>query len=86
MNPLAYLEAAGATLVVLWLAGGLLSDPLLFGVVAALALVPLALVVLPALVVHALADRSVTVRRLPPLRSAGESAPPRPDRGPPSDG
>ena len=72
MNPLASLEAAVAALVALWLAAGLLANPLLFGAVALLALVPLGLVVLPALGVHALGERSVSVRLLPPVRSAVE--------------
>lgn len=86
MNALAYVEAALAALVAVWLAAGLLANPLVFGAVALLALVPLALVVLPALAVRVLGDRSVTVRRLAPLRRTDESTPPRPGRGAPSDG
>lgn len=86
MNALPYVEAALAALAVVWLAAGLLANPFLFGAVALLALVPLALVVLPALAVRVLGDRSVTVRRLAPLRRADESTPPRPGRDVPTDG
>ena len=77
MNPLASLEAAVAALVALWLAAGLLANPVVLGSVALLALVPLALVALPALGVHALGDRSVSVRRLPPVEPVVDSLPPR---------
>ena len=73
MNPLASLEAALAALVVLWLAVGLLANPLLLGAVALLALVPLAVVVLPALGVHAFVDRSVAVRLLPPIPAPADA-------------
>jgi len=63
MNELRYIEAAVATLVVLWLAAGLLAHPAAFGAVALLALLPLALVVLPLLVSLGFAGRSMTVRR-----------------------
>ena len=85
MNPLAHLETVAAALVALWLAAGLLANPLLFGAVALLVLLPLALIVVPALVVRTLGDRSVTVRRLPPVRGADGSVPPRPRRGAPTD-
>jgi hypothetical protein len=85
MNLLASLEAAVATLVALWLAAGLLANPLLFGAVALLAFVPLGLVVLPALGVHALGERSVSVRPLPPVRSAAESGPADPRGAVPTD-
>ncbi|MEF8840785.1 MAG: hypothetical protein V5A62_04060 [Haloarculaceae archaeon] len=63
MNGLRYVGAAVATLVVLWLAAGLLAHPAAFGAVALLALLPLALVVLPLLVSLDFAERSMTVRR-----------------------
>jgi len=85
MNPLAYLEAAVAALVALWLAVGLLANPLPLGVVAALALVPLAVVVLPALGVRLLGDRSVSVRLLPPVRVVDGSGPSDPRGARPSD-
>lgn len=85
MNPLAYVEAAGATLVALWLAAGLLANPLLFGAVALLVLLPLALVVLPLLGVRAFGDRSVTVRRPPCVRRVAESVSYPPARDAPSD-
>lgn len=85
MNGLQYVETAIAALVVAWVVAGLLAHPLLLGVVALFALLPLTLVALPALGVHALGDRSVTVRRLPPVRTADESVPPRSRRGFPSD-
>jgi hypothetical protein len=85
MNGRRTLESALAALVVGWLLAGLLTHPAAFGALALLALVPLTLVVLPALAVYALGDRSVTVRRLAPVRRAQESTPPRPRRGYPSD-
>jgi len=89
MNALAYAEAAVAALVALWLAAGLLANPLV--AVALLVLLPLALVVLPALAVRAFGDRSMGVRPLPDrfadraLQRTDESAQPRPERGVPSD-
>jgi len=62
MNGLRYLEAAVAALAALWLAAGLLAHPAAFGVLALLALLPLALVVLPLLVSLGFAERSTTVR------------------------
>jgi hypothetical protein len=62
MYGLRYFEAAVATLVVGWLATGLLAHPAAFGALALLALLPLALVVLPLLVSLAFAERSATVR------------------------
>jgi membrane protein implicated in regulation of membrane protease activity len=91
MNALAYAEAAVAALVALWLAAGLLANPLVLGAVALLVLLPLALVVLPALAVRAFGDRSMGVRPLPDrfadraLQRTDESAQPRPERGVPSD-
>ena len=61
MNGLRYVEAAVAALAVLWLAAGLLAHPVAFGALALLALVPLALVVLPLLVSLGFLERSVTV-------------------------
>lgn len=63
MNGLPYVEAAVAALVALWLAAGLLAHPAALGALALLALLPLALVVLPLLVSRGFAGRSVTVRR-----------------------
>lgn len=85
MNGLHSLETAVAALVVAWLATGLLAHPAVFGVVALFALVPLALVALPMLGVHALGERSVTVRRLPPVETVDECVPPGSRRGFPSD-
>jgi len=62
MNGLRYLEAAVAALAALWLAAGLLAHPAAFGALALLALLPLALVVVPVLVSLAFAERSATVR------------------------
>ncbi|MEF8843008.1 MAG: hypothetical protein V5A62_15520 [Haloarculaceae archaeon] len=73
MNPLAYVEAVVAALAVLWLAAGLVANPLVFGAVALFALVPLMLVALPAFAVHAFGDRSLTVRQLRPAGSAAEA-------------
>lgn len=84
-NPLAYVEAAVAALVVVWLAAGLFANPLLFGAVALLAVLPLVLVVLPALAVRALGDHPVTVRTGRSRRSATGSPPPSPGRGTPID-
>jgi hypothetical protein len=78
MNPLAYVEAVVVALAVLWLAAGLVANPLVFGAVALIALVPMTLVALPALAVRAVGDRSLTVRR---LRSAGSVAEPAPSDG-----
>jgi len=63
MNGLRYVEAAVAALAVLWLAAGLLAHPAAFGALALLALLPLALVVLPLVVSLGFAERSMTVRR-----------------------
>ena len=71
MNGLRYVEAAVAALAVLWLAAGLLAHPAAFGALALLALLPLALVVLPLVVSLGFAERSMTVRwsdRPRPLR------------------
>jgi hypothetical protein len=62
MNGLRYVEAAVAALAVLWLAAGLLAHPAAFGALALLALLPLALVVLPLVVSLGFAERSMTVR------------------------
>ena len=71
MNGLRYVEAAVAALAVLWLAAGLLAHPAAFGALALLALLPLALVVLPLVVSLGFAERSMTIRwsgRPRPLR------------------
>jgi len=91
MNALAYAEAAVAALVALWLAAGLLANPLVLGSVALLVSLPLALVALPALAVRAFGDRSMGVRSLPDRttdRAVGSTdgyVPPRSERGVPSD-
>ena len=61
-NPLPYVEAALVALVALWLVAGLLAHPVAFGALALLALLPLALVVLPLLVTRGFAERTATVR------------------------
>jgi hypothetical protein len=82
-DPLPYVEATAATLVALWLVAGLLAHPAAFGAVALVVLLPLALVALPLLGVHAFGDRTVSVRRLPSVDVPDGSL--RPGRGFPSD-
>jgi uncharacterized protein (DUF58 family) len=62
MNGLRYAEAAVASLVALWLVAGLLAHPAAFAALALLALLPLALVVVPLLVALGGTERSATVR------------------------
>ena len=71
MNGLRYVEAAVAALAVLWLAAGLLAHPAAFGALALLALLPLALVVLPLVVSLGFAERSIAVRWSALPRSTG---------------